>query len=231
MSRRTFRRYTLDEYIVQVVKPAIAKGVVFPQIHVHGTWKPTKADYYKARDKEWIIQAMWRFHTGVQKWSDIGQHATIDPDGYIWEGRSLFSPPASATGFNDPDNDNQHPFMYEMIGNFDRNCERLEGPQLKSAAGLTYAIMKLMHRGTEIIRFHNDMTNAKTCPGSGIDKGWFITQVIKEALPVQILYETEANKIIDILQAAWGNAATAEAKNEIHRLANEIRKAAGIRLT
>lgn len=231
MTRPAFARYTLPEFIAQVLQPAITKGVVFPEMHVHATWKPTKADYYKARNKESLIQAMWRFHTGVQKWSDIAQHATIDPEGYIWEGRSLFCPPASSTGFNDPDNDMQHPFMYELIGNFDVGCERLEGPQLKTAVGLTYAIMKLMHRDTNMIHFHREMTGFKTCPGSGVDKSWFISQVIKEALPVRTLYEAEAKKIIDILQAAWANAASKEAKAEIHRLANEIRKAAGMPLT
>lgn len=226
MSARTFRRYCLDEYIQAVLKPAIANGTVFTAVHVHATWKPTKADYYKARDKEQIIQAMWRFHTSVQKWNDIAQHATIDPDGNIWDGRPLNIPPASATGYNDPSSDNRHPFMFEMVGNFDTGCEKLEGAQLQTAAGLTRAVMELMKGSAEMIRFHNEMTNQKTCPGSGVDKSWFLAQVM--AAQASGLSQADAQRIIGFLQAYWKNAVTKQLRDEIHRLANEVRKAAGI---
>lgn len=177
MATKTFKRYALQEYIEQVLKPVVDK-VRFSEIHVHGTWKPTISDFRKAKNKKDIIAAMWRFHTGTRKFSDIAQHASIDPDGYIWAGRPLLTPPASATDHNDSDNDSVHPFMFEMIGNFDKGCEKLEGAQLASAAGLCRAIMELWHRGSDMIHFHREFTNQKTCPGSGIEKAWFVHQVL-----------------------------------------------------
>lgn len=226
MIARTFRRYRLDEYIATVLKPAIAAGTVFTAVHVHATWKPTKAAYYSTRDKEQLIKAMWRFHTSVQKWSDIAQHATIDPDGYIWDGRPLNIPPASATGYNEPSSDNRHPFMFEMVGNFDTGCEKLEGAQLQAAVGLSNAVVTEMKGSLAMIHFHNEMTDYKTCPGSGVDKSWFLAQVM--AAQVSGLSQADAQRIISFLQAYWKNAVTKELKDEIHRLADEVRKAAGI---
>jgi len=176
-ARKTFRRFTLQEYIDQMLRPVVGK-VRFSEIHVHGTWRPTIADYRRDGGLK-LVQSMWRFHTGVRGFSDIAQHATIDPDGYIWEGRSLLVPPASASGYNDPDNDGVHPFMFEMIGNFDVGCEKFEGPQLETVAGMCRAIMTLWNLGPEKIRFHREFTNQKTCPGSGISKPWFIAKVME----------------------------------------------------
>ncbi len=227
-TRKTFRRFTLQEYIDQMLRPVVGK-VRFSEIHVHGTWKPTIADFRRDGGLK-LMQAMWRFHTGTQGWSDIAQHATIDPDGYIWEGRSLLVPPASATGYNDSDNDGVHPFMFEMIGNFDVGQEKLEGAQLETAAGLCRAIMTMWNLGPDKIRFHREFTNQKTCPGSGISKPWFIAQVMeygtKEAKPK--MDPKDAEKIIRFLSAAWYATESKEAREEFHRLANEVRKAAGI---
>jgi hypothetical protein len=168
---RTFRRYTLDEFIAYL-RTYIGR-VKFPEIHVHGTWKPTIADFRK-RPGDYYMQAMYRSHL-ARGFVDIAQHATIDPDGYIWDGRPLTQAPASATGFNDSDNDGIHPFMFEMIGNFDAGCERLEGAQLRTAVGLTRALADLF--GSRIV-FHREMTSLKTCPGSGINKAEFVAAVI-----------------------------------------------------
>ncbi|WP_199615566.1 peptidoglycan recognition protein family protein [Paenibacillus alkalitolerans] len=179
---KSFRRYTLVEYIEQVLRPIVGR-VRFSEIHVHGTWKPTIADFRK-RPGEYYMQAMYRAHL-ARGFFDIAQHATVDPDGYIWDGRSLLLPPASATGNNDPDADGVHPFMFEMIGNFDRGCERLEGPQLLTTSGLCSAIMKLWNLGQDAIHFHREYTNQKTCPGSGIEKTWFLDQVTKPKMSNQ----------------------------------------------
>lgn len=228
--RKSFRRFTLTEYI-DFLRPFVGR-VVFDKIHVHGTWKPTIAQFRKDGGLK-LVQSMWRFHTG-QGWGDIGQHATIDPDGYIWEGRSLLTMPCSATGYNG--SNPVHPFMFEMIGNFDKGCELLAGPQLATAAGLCRAIMQLWNRGPDMIHLHREMTNQKTCPGSGIDKGWFLEQVKtvkveppKEAKPK--MSEEDAEKIIRFLQAAYNATEDKEARAEYKRLANEVRKAAGIPVT
>jgi len=207
------------------LKPYVSK-VKFSQVHVHGTWKPTIADYYKATDKMKIIQAMWRFHTITQKWGDIAQHATIDPDGFIWEGRSLLTPPASSVGYNDPDEDRIHPFMFEMIGNFDVGAEKLEGAQLATAVKLTSLILTMWNLTDDQIKFHREMNPAKTCPGSSVSKAPFVELVRNWRNAA--MSPDDANKIIATwLSPAWFAAGTKAERDEIHRLANELRKASG----
>lgn len=174
MAVKSFKRYTLNEFVNEL--QGYRSKVTFSEVHVHHTYVPNKADYEAREDKERFIQAMWRYHTQTRGWQDIAQHATIDPDGYIWEGRSLLVPPASATGYNDSDADGIHPFMFEMIGNFDIGHDQLEGPQLRTALGLTAAVIDIWGLSLDKIRFHREMA-AKTCPGTGIDKDTFVTQV------------------------------------------------------
>jgi len=224
VDRKKFRRFTFAEY-VEYLKPYVSK-VKFSQVHVHGTWKPTIADYYKATDKMKIIQAMWRFHTITQKWGDIAQHATIDPDGFIWEGRSLLTPPASSVGYNDPDEDRIHPFMFEMIGNFDVGAEKLEGAQLATAVKLTSLILTMWNLTDDQIKFHREMNPAKTCPGSSVSKAPFVELVRNWRNAA--MSPDDANKIIATwLSPAWFAAGTKAERDEIHRLANELRKASG----
>lgn len=249
-----FRRYTLPEFLADLDE--YRSKVRFNGIHVHGTWKPTIADYRKSSKKESLIQAMWRFHTATRKFSDIAQHATIDPDGYIWEGRSLLMAPASAYDHNDSDKDGVHPFMFEMIGNFDKGAEGLKGAQLETTLGLCRGIMAKWQLGTSTIHFHREMQSGKSCPGSGIDKAQFIRQVMDyepstieasglspaspieavkpplpaEPLPAALTEEVAQTIIKNYLQPAWADAQSREQKDEIHRIADEIRKAAGIKL-
>lgn len=224
VERKYFQRFTFAEY-VEYLKPFVSK-VKFSQIHVHGTWKPTIVDYRRAADKMKIIQGMWRFHAITQNWGDIAQHATIDPDGYIWEGRSLLEAPASAVGYNDPDPDRIHPFMFEMIGNFDVGAEKLEGAQLASAVKLTSQIAAMWKLPDSQILFHREMNPAKTCPGSSVSKAAFL-ELVRDWRDVD-MNAADANKIISTwLSPAWFAATTKAEKDEIHRLANELRKASG----
>lgn len=222
--RKNFRRFTYAEY-VDYLKPFVSK-VKFSQVHVHGTWKPTIADYRKAAEKIKIIQAMWRFHTVTNNWGDIAQHATIDPDGFIWEGRSLLEAPASASGYNDADLDGVHPFMFEMIGNFDVGAEKLEGAQLATAVKLTNAIISLWKLPESQIKFHRELNPAKTCPGSSVSKASFLA-LVRDWRSAD-MSPADANTIISKwLSPAWFAAATKAEKDEIHRLAEELRKASG----
>lgn len=246
-----FHRYTLPEFLA-ILNNYVNK-VRFNGIHVHGTWKPTIADYRKASNKESLIQSMWRFHTSTREFSDIAQHVTIDPDGYIWEGRSLLMPPASAYNHNDSDNDGVHPFMFEMIGNFDTGAEELKGAQLETTLGLCRGIMERWSLGTTNIHFHREMQAGKSCPGSAIDKNRFIAQVssytpstgnnsspspteaVKPPTPTQptqkaITTEDAKTIIKSYLQPAWAAAQNQAQKDEIHRIANAIRQAAGLKL-
>lgn len=219
---RRFKRYSLKEFIDYL--KIFVNQVKFSEIHVHATWSPTIASWRAAKDKESVIFGMWNFHTQTRCWKDIGQHATIDPEGYIWDGRSLLTPPASAFGHNDEDNDHIHPFMYEIIGNFDTGEEVLQGEQLKTVVGLNQALMELWRIPVERMKFHRDMQTGKTCPGSGITREWFIAQ-LKEDYMLKV---EDADKIIDIfLGPAWKFCSSKQDKDEAHRLADELRLASG----
>ena len=166
-------RYSLKEFLTYLA--TFVGKVEFTHVHCHATWRPTIADYRRAADKMSLIENMWRYHTVQCGWSDIAQHITIDPDGFIWLGRSLLRAPASSTGFNDSDDDRIHPFMFEMIGDFDVNKEKLDGPQLATAVEVTAAVIKLWKHTTDQVIFHREISDkGKTCPGSSISKPWFI---------------------------------------------------------
>lgn len=131
--------------------------------------------------------------------------------------------------YADADNDRSHPFMFEMIGNFDIGAEKLEGAQLATSIKLTNAILSLWRLPDEAVKFHREMNPGKTCPGSSVGKAPFL-QLVREWRSVDIS-PADANKIIETwLSPAWFAAITKAEKDEIHRLANELRKASGQQL-
>lgn len=157
---------TAEEFLAWV-KPILTATIT--EVHVHHTWEPSHADFTGSNHRA-LQDAMRRYHLS-QGWADIAQHCTIFPDGSIMTGRNINQPPASATGYNDGDADGRHPFMFEMLGNFDTGHDKLEGKQLESAVKLT----RYFSGGDENkIRFHREMNPHKTCPGSGVDKSWFV---------------------------------------------------------
>lgn len=143
-------------------------------VHMHHTWKPNHAQY---KGHETIV-GMWRYHTETNGWQDIAQHITIAPDGSIWLGRNWNLPPASAAGHNG--NSTAGPFMFEMIGNFDRGNDLLEGEQRQTALEVIARIQRKFQLAPESLVFHNAMST-KTCPGNGVD----YAEIIKEVKNVQ----------------------------------------------
>jgi len=142
------------------------------ELHVHHTWRPNHAQYYGTNhtdeDKRAIDRqkAMRDFHVNTNGWSDIGQHVTLLPDGRFVTGRPFNQTPASIKGYN------TGAFAVEMIGDFDKGQDRLEGWQRESIIGLA----KYFDSKGKYIRFHRENA-AKTCPGSGIDKDEFMAEV------------------------------------------------------
>jgi N-acetylmuramoyl-L-alanine amidase len=139
-------------------------------VHMHHTWRPNRQQY----QGEATIEAIWRYHTQVNGWSDIAQHITIAPDGAIWTGRGWNAPPASASGHNG--NRVAGPFMFEMVGDFDRGRDAFEDPQKETALRVIVALQKQFKLAPESLRFHNQMS-AKSCPGTAIDTAAFLKEV------------------------------------------------------
>ncbi|WP_206186510.1 N-acetylmuramoyl-L-alanine amidase [Thermoflavimicrobium daqui] len=174
---------TAEEFIGYIRDKQLAKH---PEVHVHGTWQPDFADFTGTNHLE-LQDAMKKFHTIDRGWDDIAQHITIFPDGKIVTGRDINNPPASAVGYNDPDDDHVHPFMFEMVGNFDIGHDKLDGVQLDTAL----RICRFFHiKQGAVIKFHNEMTDKKTCPGSGVDKAWFVDLVYQGWSPESYLLYT-----------------------------------------
>lgn len=130
-------------------------------VHMHHTWRPRHADF---RGHDTIV-SMWRHHTQVNGWSDIAQHITIDPEGMIWLGRNWNLPPASAAGHNG--NKAFGPFMFEMIGDFDRGRDPFGGLQKETALRVVALVQSRFHLPAGSLRFHNAMS-PKSCPGSAL---------------------------------------------------------------
>jgi len=159
MPTPTFQRLSREQFEFLLQKFPFTRKI--DAVHMHHTWRPRHADF---RGHETIV-AMWRHHTQVNHWSDIAQHITIDPQGMIWLGRNWNLPPASAAGHNG--NKAFGPFMFEMIGDFDKDRDAFEGPQKDTALRVVALVQSRFQLPTSTLRFHNAMS-PKSCPGSGL---------------------------------------------------------------
>lgn len=167
---RTFRSLTVTQFKALVAQYPFKNSIT--EVHMHHTWRPDHADA-KGRAKQ-AVEAMYRYHTEVNKWSDIAQHVTIDADGIIWLGRNWNLPPASATGHNGKSG--AHPFMFEMIGDFDQGKDKFGGKQAQAAYAVIAAVQLANGLRPEALKFHNEMSG-KSCPGNAIRKADVLSQV------------------------------------------------------
>ena len=140
-------------------------------IHLHHTWRPTRADWRG----EATLEAMRRYHIDVLRWIDLGQHLTIGPDGSLWTGRSLESPPASAAGYNGTAQ--QGPLMVALVGDFDRGRETFTGPQAEATYTALAAILAACQLPLDALRFYSEFNPARTSPGSSLVLADFRSEV------------------------------------------------------
>jgi hypothetical protein len=169
MPPENFRQLTREQFEQVLEKFPFTRKI--DAVHMHHTWSPDHADY---RGLETIV-GMWKFHTQTNGWSDIAQHISIAPDGTIWTGRNWNRSPASATGFNG--SSAVGPFMFETIGNFDIGHDRLEGAQLDTVIEVIRLVQKKFKLSDEAIRFHRQMTDQKSCPGTGVKRDDILAKV------------------------------------------------------
>lgn len=168
MPTPVFKRLSLEQFSQLLARFPFTRRI--NAVHMHHTWRPQRSDF---RGHETIV-AMWRFHTQQQGWRDIAQHLTIDPEGWVWLGRNWNLPPVSASGHNG--NEQFGPFMFEMIGNFDRGCDPFDGAQRETALEVVAQVQARFGLPADSLIFHNAMS-AKTCPGSSLDFAQILAQV------------------------------------------------------
>ena len=136
-------------------------------VHIHHTWRPNHAQW-KGQS---TVEAIRRYHVDDLNWSDIAQHLTIGPDGSLWTGRNLDSPPASVAGHNGTASEG--PFMIEMAGDFDTGQDSFRDPQAASVYLAVAEVCAAFALARSAIRFHNEFTSAKSCPGPSLKLGDF----------------------------------------------------------
>ena len=154
------------------------------EVHLHHTFVPTHADFDAAAQRHGgderaagleLCRGMWKFHVFDRDFADIAQHVSIDPRGCIWLNRNWNRSPASATGYN-----GDHaggPFMIETIGNFDQGEEELSGAQLQAVLTVIASMQLACGLESDALRFHNEMTDTKSCPGTGVEKAAILRQL------------------------------------------------------
>lgn len=162
---RTFNQYTITKLTKFLGSLSVKRNI--KQIHIHHTWKPTQKDYTGLR----TIEGIYNYHVKQLKWSDIGQHFAVAPDGTIWDGRDLNRDPASIKGHN------EGAISIEMIGNFDKGHDVLTDAQKEAVVELVRLLLKKFNLYRDDIIFHREYDASKTCPGSGIEKADFLKWV------------------------------------------------------
>lgn len=146
----------------------------FTELHIHHTYSPDHADFDGSNHFD-LQEGMRDYHVNTRGWRDIGQHLTLFPDGVFLTGRDFMLSPASANNHNGVDGVSSHPLSVEMIGNFMEGYDTFEGKQLNAMVELA----KMFYNIDKPIFFHREL-NATSCPGTSIEKEWFMS-MLKEA--------------------------------------------------
>lgn len=149
-------------------------------VHVHHTYRPDHATYESLGGAR-CVAGMHRYHTAALGWSDIAQHESTGPDGLIWSGRPWLRPPASSRGYNGTRA--AHPFMVEMVGDFetvaDQTHDTLADRQARATVGICALICQRFNlKPGDAVKFHRELAEKwKSCPGNLIDKDDWIAAV------------------------------------------------------
>lgn len=181
---RDFTALMADQFAELARAHAAIASRTISEVHLHHTFIPDQALYRDLAGEDdrngeaaglELCRRMFRHHTLANGWRDIAQHVTIDPAGRIWLCRDWNLPPASATGHNG--SSRLGPFMIEMIGNFDAGREAPSKAQWAATLAVIAGVQTAFALPPEALRFHNEMTEHKTCPGTRFAKDDVVKQV------------------------------------------------------
>jgi hypothetical protein len=167
----SIRRLTTSQFVALFTARAQDLTRKISEVHLHHTWRPTRSQFKGLA----TIEAIRNFHVNTNGWDDIAQHLTVDPQGFVWTGRNWNLPPASQAGRNGTRQ--QGPFMIEVVGDFDRGRDQLDGEQRAAVIEIIASILHVRGLGTGNVFFHHDLGSPKTCPGDSIDKPALVREI------------------------------------------------------
>lgn len=157
------RGLSIAEFLSEVAAFGWARRVW--RVDMHHTLDPDHARWREIGSRA-VVDAMRRSHIRDRGCEDIAQHVSIMPDGEIWTGRDWNRTPASVGIAM-----SRGVFMLEVVGNFDKGRDRLEGAQLEATIAVIRGVQARFRLPAEALLFHRDVPQSdKTCPGSGVEK-------------------------------------------------------------
>jgi SH3-like domain-containing protein len=183
-----FTKMTVDEFKTWIKDIRIARTIL--RIQQHHTYLPN-CSHFAGNNHFDRQQAMKNHHMVNNGWSDIGQHFTIFPDGFILTGRNLEMTPACIYG------QNSNSICIENFGNFDLNCDVMTIEQRDAIVTVTSALLAKFNLPADIhsVIYHHwfDLStgqrthsnrNKKSCPGSNFFGGNKESDCISNFLPL-----------------------------------------------
>jgi hypothetical protein len=125
-------------------------------IVVHHTWQPDQANYRQAA----TIRGIQRFHMTDRKWSDIGYHFLIGPEGVIYQGR-----PETVVGSHSVPNTGKVGIC--IIGDYDPGRDPFTDKSYQALLNLiTWLTAEYQVSPNEYYGHRNFST--KSCPGDSV---------------------------------------------------------------
>ncbi len=125
-------------------------------IVVHHTWRPTQAQY----KKDATMRGIQNYHMDDNKWSDIGYHFIIGPEGTIYQGR-----PETVIGAHSSPNTGKVGIC--VVGDYDPGQDRFTEASQESLVQLMTWLTAEYGISTQEYYGHRDFA-PKTCPGDDI---------------------------------------------------------------
>ncbi len=125
-------------------------------IVLHHTWKPTSAQYLK----DATIRGIQNYHMNDNKWSDIGYHFLIGPEGVIYQGR-----PETVVGAHSTPNTNYIGIC--IIGDYDPGQDPLTPESYAALLDLMTWLTSEYGIATQEFYGHRDFST-KSCPGDSV---------------------------------------------------------------
>lgn len=127
-------------------------------IVIHHTWRPTQAQYTGAG----TMRGIQRYHQKDKKWSDIGYHFVIGPEGVIFQGR-----PETVVGAHSSPNTGMIGIC--VVGDYDPGQDPFTPKSDESLMQLLTWLTSEYQINTDNFFGHRDFST-KSCPGDEVYK-------------------------------------------------------------